>query len=276
MTTPLDDYLLEKEANAFTQHLGPAVTAGLGTALAAGAVAATGMAASHIYDAVTKARDFKSMLASPFNRDLHEMHQSRPQEFNAAFSSLRSINPDFSKDPMVAGSYMRRMMEFSPTAAGGVLVEALGHRDRFPVSAISESFMRGGQQGAQSGFLESMKEHAQLGKEERGRTKDIELESFKSRLTRANQEAQAAQQLANQQTLAQQQQAAQAAAAALQHQRGMQQAQYKSYLDLVGRHPYPEDKGMPMAARERIHNERIRDILQEMPTTGRNVRRFGS
>lgn len=182
METPLDAYLSEKHGSSqFARNVGGAVAAGVGTAVGAAAVAATGVAASRIVDAVTKARDFKRMLASPFNADLHDTYRSRPREFSAAYSSLRSMNAGFAKDPMVAGTYMRRMMSYDPTSAGGVLIDAVSHRDRIP-SPIEEAFLRGGMQGAHTGYAEGLKDTAQRAKEQRSQSYDRELEMFRQQL----------------------------------------------------------------------------------------------
>jgi hypothetical protein len=81
-------------------------------------------------DAATKQRDFRRMLS--FNPDLQEHHERDPRMFNQMYSSLRTMNPGFAKDPLVAGTYMRRMSE-SPLTAGGVLTDAVGSRDKLPM-----------------------------------------------------------------------------------------------------------------------------------------------
>lgn len=153
---PVDKFLMTKNAG-FMSNMGGALAEGAGTAVAAATVSGVGMAAMKAYDAITKQRDFKKMLFSPFNADLHEYHQSRPKEFNAAFSSLRTMNPEFSKDPMVAGLYMRRIMQYDPMTAAGALTESLQFRDKFPESPMEEVFHRGAVGGAQAGFTEGVK-----------------------------------------------------------------------------------------------------------------------
>lgn len=101
-----------------------AVVHGLGATAATAAVTGMGFAAQKIYDAMTKRMDFNAMLEH--NPDLADHHGTNPKMFNQMFSTLRTMNPSFSKDPIVAGTYMRRMME-SPMHAGGIAVEALGH-----------------------------------------------------------------------------------------------------------------------------------------------------
>jgi hypothetical protein len=97
---------------------GAASSAAVGLGLAAG-----GVAASKIYDAITKRRDFRAMMEA--NGDLHEEYAKDPKLFNQMFSTLRTFQPAFTKDPLVAGTYMRQMTG-SPLTAGGVAVQALG------------------------------------------------------------------------------------------------------------------------------------------------------
>ncbi len=133
MSNPLEDFLEEygeKKASKedYLGSLGSGILHGLGGMAAAGVVGGVGAAASKIYRAATKARDFRSML--DFNQDLQEHHERDPRLFNQMFTSLRTMNPTFSSDPLVAGTYMRRMLE-SPSTAGGILTEAVGTREKF-------------------------------------------------------------------------------------------------------------------------------------------------
>lgn len=170
----------EKEAapDGFWGGVKSVGTSALGGALATAGAAGVGVAAHKIYDAVTKARDFRQMLGSPFNADLHDHYTSRPAQFNHAFSSLRSVAPDMSKDPMVAGLYMRRMMAYGPDQAGGVLVEALTHTDKTP-SPMLEAFTRGGASGAQ----EAIRGHVGQQSQESGHEFSKKLEAFKDQLS---------------------------------------------------------------------------------------------
>jgi hypothetical protein len=135
---PLNEYLMEKHGGQLS-FPGMGRTAGdvartagskfleklpeAGATMAVGAgVAVGGIAAAKIYDAVTKRRDFRSMMAS--NQDLEEEYARDPKMFNQAFTTLRRFTPEFSKDPLIAGTYMRQMMS-SPATAGGVAVSAL-------------------------------------------------------------------------------------------------------------------------------------------------------
>ena len=112
-----------QQAAAFGQAgakaFGAAALQGVAAAGASALVAGTVMGAQHVYQALTRERDFKKMMEA--NEDLHVMHQSDPRKFNLAFNSLRSMNADFAKDPFVAGSYMRAAAE-NPTG-GSMLAE---------------------------------------------------------------------------------------------------------------------------------------------------------
>jgi hypothetical protein len=115
------------EAHGFGQQAGKGITRGGliagGALLAAGA----GEVVSGMHDAVTKAHDFKAMLAE--NQDVAERHQENPRQINRFFSTLRTFNPAFSKDPLVAGTYMRKMM-LDPDSAGGLVEPVLNYRDK--------------------------------------------------------------------------------------------------------------------------------------------------
>jgi len=151
---PVEKFLKEKNAGFMSTFgssmkkmpdaLGHAAAQGVTTAVAGAGVAGMGLAVSKIYDAMTKKRDFHQMLEA--NPDLMEHHNSDPKRFNQMFSSLRLMNPAFSADPIVAGTYMRRMVE-SPLTAGGVAVESLGHRESAK-SPMVDAFMRGGMEGS--------------------------------------------------------------------------------------------------------------------------------
>lgn len=106
-------------------------------ATAAGAVgligAGLGAAVHGILDAATKGRDFRAMMQA--NEDLQEHHAQDPRKFNLMFNTLRNVNPEYSKDPLIAGSFMRRMIE-SPSGIGGLAGEALKQRGDYPETAF--------------------------------------------------------------------------------------------------------------------------------------------
>jgi hypothetical protein len=134
--------------SSFGRMAGRAATGALAGGLGAAAAGGIGMAVSKIVDAATKSHDFKSMLEA--NQDLHEHYQADPKRFNMMFSTLRTMNPQFSKDPLVAGTFMRRMV-LSPQGIGGVATEALHSHGDFE-RPISEAFDRGIGEGTRTGL----------------------------------------------------------------------------------------------------------------------------
>jgi len=96
-------------------------------------VAALAGAARKAYAAATKSRDFKSMLE--VNQDLAEHQANDPKMFNQFYNSLRTLNPTFASDPVVAGSYLRKMMEF-PHNAGPILVDSVGAAPKLPANGL--------------------------------------------------------------------------------------------------------------------------------------------
>jgi hypothetical protein len=162
---PVEEFLgMRKTANVvgeafrrFPQHLAHA-------GAAAGAAATVGLvgagihgAVSKIVDVATKSHDFRQMMHA--NEDLHPHYESDPKRFNLMFNTLRTMNPSYSKDPLVAGSFMRRMIE-SPTGLGGIAGEALQHRGDFPESAfgVAHDYAR---EGAKAGLGESLRAQSQ-------------------------------------------------------------------------------------------------------------------
>lgn len=131
----LDSYLKTKTAapgSSFMQGLSNVLSPqGLGQAAGAAAVAGgvglAGGAAQKIIGAITKKRDFDMMMR--YAPDLQDEQTRNPELFNRQYSSLRAMNPQFAADPIIAGTYMRRM-SLSPESAGSMLVESLGHRQK--------------------------------------------------------------------------------------------------------------------------------------------------
>jgi len=91
-------------------------------------------------------------MKSPFNSDLHSLHEQSPDRFNAAFNSLRQVNTELTRNPMVAGGYMRRVMMYDDAGASGVLVEALNQKERMGVSPMADALAKGNQMGVQHVF----------------------------------------------------------------------------------------------------------------------------
>lgn len=134
------------------RSFGSMVGQGIMGAAAGAAITGVTVAGQKAYDALTKARDFKNMMQSPWSADLQELHDQAPDKFNAAFTSLRRVNAPLTKDPMLASAYMRRMMQYDPAGATGVMVEALAAKDRAQPSGMMDAAARGAQTGIQHVF----------------------------------------------------------------------------------------------------------------------------
>lgn len=131
---PLDEYFMEKDAfnfGAAAQQAGQAakgfagsdVAKGIATSVGAMALMGAGVPAAHkIWSAVTRRGDFKEMMET--NPDLREVQQEDPRFFNNAYNSLRKVNPTFGRDPIIAGSYMKKMMA-NKDAAGLTLASSV-------------------------------------------------------------------------------------------------------------------------------------------------------
>jgi hypothetical protein len=161
MSNPLDDYLMEKEAglgdvlrgawrgitgaaqpgaqgalfggaqafapgrlaslqqgwNLGQKAQGPALVAAGTAALAAGTAAV-----NKIRESIGRRQDFKAMME--IDPELKDLQAERPAFFNQAYNSLRRLNPAFGSDPIVSGSFMRKMMA-NPDAAGLTLAQTV-------------------------------------------------------------------------------------------------------------------------------------------------------
>lgn len=141
MSTPIDEYFeLKKEANTFwrglttpgnttpfqrgaqTRQAGLQAGLQIGTAVAAAAAIPAGQA---LIGALTKRHDYNRMMEH--NPDLHDMKSENPKMFNQMYTSLRNANPEYGRDPLIAGSHMRKMMD-QPDVAGLALTEAIRGR----------------------------------------------------------------------------------------------------------------------------------------------------
>jgi hypothetical protein len=129
MGNPLDEALMAKEALNFGsmlgqagQELGSSMLHGATGALGAAAMVGVGVGAQKLISAGRKRHDFKEMME--LNPDLAPHQEGNPRFFNASYSSIRRLNPTYGRDPIVAGSLMRRMME-SPESAGTILTGTL-------------------------------------------------------------------------------------------------------------------------------------------------------
>jgi len=154
---PVEEFLLEKRAfggaavgklrsvgakaaptlGRMGEQAAGAALAGAGAAAFAGLVGAAGK----LYDAATKTRDFQNMMEA--NPDLHEHLQADPAGFNRMFTSLRRFAPEFTKEPVVAGTLMRRGMVMPFEDRGDVPVKAQRERS-FPKAGPATEAALGG------------------------------------------------------------------------------------------------------------------------------------
>lgn len=125
--------------------VGKAGLYGLGLGAASAGLAGLGLAAAKLYEAATKGRDFRKMLEA--NPELHEHQQRNPEEFNLMYSALRTMNPDFAAEPLVAGTYMQKMIESPRETRGMVAVEALSERVPERLGPINTAMMEGFHKG---------------------------------------------------------------------------------------------------------------------------------
>lgn len=125
------------------------------------AAGAYGMqAVQDAYHAITKKRDFRNMLEE--NPDLKE--HPNPRAVQMGFTSLRTFAPKFSQDPLVAGSYVRRMAE-NPVGMAGIVNEAMGSHGALPSAfeatqqAVGQGAIKGLDLGHRTMLDDSRKKH---------------------------------------------------------------------------------------------------------------------
>ena len=156
----------QKRIDQFGINTGKALLGGFQTAAGTAVVAGTAIAASKVYDALTKGRDFRKMMKSSFNEDLHEHYQDNPERFDEMFTGLRQADPSLTKNPIAAGMYMRRAFSHSVNEAGGVLNEARMNADKHH-SPFMEMVMRAAESGVSHGLQEALRDQGQLEMEAR-------------------------------------------------------------------------------------------------------------
>lgn len=158
--SPLDDFLSYEQKTAapmFAKGTGRGIgQMALMGAVGAGTTAAiAGLvpAATTIYNAATKGRDFRGMLE--FDPELKELHKQNPKYVNAGFSTLRRMNPEFSKDPMVASAFVKQVAYGNTEGSFGLAQEALRSAPR--PGAMEEAFVSGAGLGVGAGMSHQMK-----------------------------------------------------------------------------------------------------------------------
>lgn len=189
MSNPIDDYLEEREkiagpAGFMGKMVGGAAEGvsakGLGllgahTALTAGAMGGVA-AVQKIYHAITKKKHFNEMMEA--NPDLQEFQRENSSQFNQHYTSLRSMNPTFASDPIVAGTYMRQM-SMQPATAGKVVVESLGG---VPAGGGVRDFT-GALGSVQKGLTEDPRGVASMGQEARAQEThpyDLQIKKYQA------------------------------------------------------------------------------------------------
>ncbi len=97
------------------------LTGGL-SALGGAAALAAVPAVKKVYESIERGRDFRQMMQT--YPDLDQLRQDKPEFFMQAYNSLRKMNPAFGRDPIIAGSFMRKMV-MSPETAGQTLAATM-------------------------------------------------------------------------------------------------------------------------------------------------------
>jgi len=106
------------EAFAHGGQIGQQLQSGAAFAGAGVALTGIGVAAKRISQAIDKKRDYKQMMS--LDPELAELRGKDSTFFNAAYSSLRDVNPTFGGDPLTSGAMMKAMLD-NPQNAGLVL-----------------------------------------------------------------------------------------------------------------------------------------------------------
>ena len=127
--------------------VGTAAGIAIATPIAGAAVGGIGDLAGMAYNAITKKRDFNQMLE--FNQDLRQMHKQDPKMVNAAFSTLRRINPKYSRDPLVAGAFVRNLNEAPEGAFNAANTAASA---RMPETMMQQGYMGNIGKGTEMGM----------------------------------------------------------------------------------------------------------------------------
>lgn len=104
--------LLGEGLGRLGKQTGQALAGGLAGAAAGALVGGLGDAVGHLHDAATKARDYRAMIAQH-----PHLEQENPAAVQSAFTTLRRFAPEFSKDPLIAGSYVTKIVANSDNAA---------------------------------------------------------------------------------------------------------------------------------------------------------------
>jgi len=153
--SPIEDFIEYEQKTASPMGMNLKQVAMLGAVGAGTTAAVAGIlpAANAIYNAATKGRDFRSMLE--FDPELKELHKQNPKYINAGFNTLRRMNTDFSRDPMVASAFVKQVAYGSTEGSFGLAQEAL--RAAPKPSQFQEAFAGGAAQGVGAGLSHQTK-----------------------------------------------------------------------------------------------------------------------
>lgn len=110
---------MEAGMNAGQSPLVQNVVGGAGLAAGGAAITALGAAAAKIYEGIARKGEYREMMA--VNPELEYERQKNPEFFAQAYNSLRRVNPTFGRDPIIASSFMHKMMLQGPVGAGATL-----------------------------------------------------------------------------------------------------------------------------------------------------------
>lgn len=150
---PIEAFLSEKIAAPSVPQLaanvgkpfGGALLQGLGAGVGATLLAGGAVAAQRIYDAATSKHDFRKMLE--WNQDLRGEDQRLVTQ---SFRTLRSFAPDMSRDPLVSGTLVRRMVQ-APEGVAGIVQQALGGQKDI-ASPLQEAYVSSMGRGLHEGM----------------------------------------------------------------------------------------------------------------------------
>lgn len=153
---PLDEYLSSKPAAGEKRAAGQlsfpfaargalsraAGAMGQGALQSVGAAAGVGLvgAAAHAFGAVSKRKDFRTMLE--YNEDIKQLHEEDPERVNRFYDSARRLAPGLASDPYVAAHLIRNMSE-SSAGPGAALAGFIGNKP--PMGGLQAEVNLGGQ-----------------------------------------------------------------------------------------------------------------------------------
>ena len=131
--------------------IGTATVAGVGAG-----IAALGKLYGAAGDALTKKKDFNRMLN--FSPEVRHLHKNNPKLVNAAFNTLRENNYQFSKDPLVASTFVSHMVEMQGQSA---FESALQMHKSGPgkVNGIQQAIFESSLRAAPNVYSSSYREH---------------------------------------------------------------------------------------------------------------------